>query len=133
LRHRTIRGDFSSPHDVASHNGRLFLLENEHGEGEEAVPGCEWFNRRLLVLSADGAVLQSFHLPEDAFDIRSMSFRDVHTPDGTVTEVHLYAMHGAAVYVLGLVELSSMQYAMVESSAPVSSRLRSRRLRSASG
>ena len=130
LRHRTIRGDFYDPHAVASHNGRLFLLEHEHGEFEEAVPGCEWFGRRLLVLSADGAVLQSFHLPEDANDIRSMSFRDVHTPDGTVTEAHLYAMHGATVYVLRLVELSSMQYAIVGSSAPVSSRLRSRRLRS---
>jgi hypothetical protein len=134
LRHRTIRGDFHYPHAVASHNGRLFLLEIEHNaEFEEAVPGCEWFGRRLLVLSADGAVLQSIHLPDDAYDIRSMSFRDVHTPDGTVTEAHLYAMHGAAVYVLGLVELSSMQDAIAGSSAPVSSRLRSRRLRSVAG
>ena len=97
---------------------------------EEHHPNAELFGRRLLVLSADGAVVQSFHLPEETYDVRSMSFRDVQTRDGTVTEAYLYCMHGAAVYVLTLVDLSYTQPASPAAGLtgpPVSSRLRSRR------
>ena len=127
LSHRTVHGAFWEPQAIAFHNGRLFLLEMEHGEEEEHEPDCELFGRRLLVLTKEGAVQQSIHLPEDVHDIRCMSFRDVHTREGKVTEAHFYALHGAAVYVVTLVELSStMQSATATSTGPVSSRLRRR-------
>ena len=108
-RHRTIRGEFGEVQALAFHNGRLFMVEIEPNEEDcipEDCPGSDLFGRRLLVLSTDGAISQSIHLPDDVHDVRSMSIRGLYTRDGYVTEVYLYAIHGATVYVFELIDLS---------------------------
>ena len=127
--YRAVLGEFGEVQALAFHNGRLFMIEIEHDDDDPVdAPDSDLFGRRLLVLTPDGAITQSIHLPEDVNDIRSMSIRDVYRPrDGYLTEVYLYAMHGAAVYVYELFDLSfSPQPAAAASSGPVSSRLRRR-------